>query len=133
MSEPDSVETVEIIEAERRWVQAHRDLDLEVLESMLAEDYLQIRSDGSVVGRQEVLDSYKSGKRYWEIAESDEYKINVLGNSAILIGRWRGKGENDGESFDYTARFMSVYVKRSGKWLIAADQSTPLEKKINLV
>lgn len=126
MSEPESDEIAEIIKAERRWVQAHRDLDLETLESMLAEDYLQVRSDGSVIGKQEVLESYRSGKRHWEIAESDEYQINLLGNSAILIGRWQSKGKNDGETFEYTARYMSVYVKRDGKWKIAADQSTTI-------
>ncbi len=89
----------EVIAAERRWVQAHRDLDLE---------------------------SYRSGKRRSDHAESDQYRVTVIGNSAILVGRWIGRGENDGEPFDYTARFMAFYVNRDGKWLLAADQSTPL-------
>ncbi len=116
----------EVIAAERRWVQAHRDLDLEALEDMLDEDYVQIRADGSVIGKQEALESYRSGKRRWDHAESDQYRVTVIGNSAILVGRWIGRGENDGTPFDYAARFMAFYVNRDGRWLLVADQSTPL-------
>ncbi len=112
--------------AERRWVQAHRDLDLEALEEMLDDDYVQIRADGSVIGKQEALESYRSGKRRWDHAESDQYHVTVIGNAAVLVGRWIGRGENEGEPFDYTARFMAIYTKRDGIWRLVADQSTPL-------
>jgi len=116
----------EVIAAERRWVQAHRDLDLDVLAEMMAEDYVQIRPDGSVVGKQEALESYRSGNRRWDHADSDQYRVIIIESTAILVGRWIGRGENDGKSFDYTARFMAIYASRDGNWLLIADQSTPL-------
>ncbi len=116
----------EVIAAERRWVQAHRDLDLEALEDMLDDDYVQIRADGSVIGKQEALESYRSGKRRWDHAESDQYRVTVIGNAAVLVGRWIGRGENEGKPFDYMARFMAIYTKRDGIWRLVADQSTPL-------
>ena len=126
MSISDDRSVEEVIAAERRWVQAHRDLDLDALEDMLDEDYVQIRPDGSVIGKQEALESYGSGKRRWDHADSDQYKVTVLGDAAILVGRWTGRGVNDGEPFDYTARFMAFYTKRDGQWLLVADQSTLL-------
>ena len=116
----------EVIAAERRWVQAHRDLDLDVLAEMMDEEYVQIRPDGSVVGKQEALESYRSGNRRWDHADSDQYRVTILDGTAILVGRWIGRGENDGKSFDYTARFMAVYASRDGNWLLVADQSTPM-------
>ncbi len=116
----------EVVRVERRWVQAHRDLDLDAIEELLAEDYMQIRADGSVIGKAKALESYRSGKRHWDFANSDEYQITVHGDTAILVGRWRGRGENEGEPFDYSARFMSIYVRRAGTWRLVADQSTPL-------
>ena len=116
----------EVIAAERRWVQAHRDLDLDALENLLEDDYVQIRPDGSVIGKREALESYRSGKRRWDHAESDQYHVIMLGNSAVLVGRWIGRGENEGEPFDYTARFMAIYSKRDETWRLVADQSTPL-------
>ena len=94
---------------------------------MLDEDYVQIRPDGSVIGKHATLESYRSGNRRWDHADSDQYRVTVLGTTAILVGRWTGRGENDGKHFDYTARFMAIYTNRGGKWLLVDDQSTPLD------
>jgi len=72
MSQPDTTPEGEIIEVERRWVQAHRDLDIDVIREILAEDYVQVRADGKVIGKAEVLQSYQTGRRYWDLAQSDE-------------------------------------------------------------
>jgi len=53
----------EVIETEHRWVKAHRDLDFEVIEEILSEDYKQIRSDGSVARKADTLASYTSGTK----------------------------------------------------------------------
>ncbi len=52
----------EVIAAERRWVQAHRDLDLDALENLLEDDYVQIRPDGSVKGSGKRLNLIDQGK-----------------------------------------------------------------------
>jgi ketosteroid isomerase-like protein len=117
-------EVESVIEAERDWVQAHRDLDLKTLERLMADDYIKIGADGSVIGKAEVLDDYQYSERHWAYAESDQYQIRILGDVAVLVGRWKARGENNGEAFDYTARFMSVYMKQDGVWQIVAEQST---------
>jgi ketosteroid isomerase-like protein len=116
----------EVVEAERAWVEAHRRLDIVALERLMADDYKHIRADGVVVGKAEDLDSYQTGDRHWDFAESDEYDIQIYGQTAVLIGRWRARGVNAGERFDYTARFVSVYVKRDGRWQMIVAQSTPI-------
>jgi len=123
----DQSQSIEkVIETERRWVQAHRDLDIVSIESILADDYTQICSDGTVIGKPEALASYKSMKRRWKVADSDAYRIRIYGDTALLIGRWIGRGENDGEEFDYTARFMALYRRTPTGWKLVADQSTPI-------
>ena len=122
----DKVFTREVLQAERAWVEAHRRLDIATLDRLMAEEYKHIRADGVVVGKAADLASYQTGDRYWEHAESDEYDIQLYGQTAVLIGRWRARGVNAGEGFDYAARFISVYVKRGGRWQMVAAQSTPL-------
>ncbi len=117
----------EVLEVESLWVAAHRNLDLEILRDILSDDYRQIQSDGTVIGKEELLNSYRSGFRKWEIAKSDEYEVRLLGNVALLIGRWRGVGENNGEKFDYSARFLAVYQLEDGEWKLISDVSVPLE------
>ena len=128
MSKSDTSVKDEIIRVEQRWAHAHRDLDLATLEEILPEDYVQIRADGAVIGKAEAMQSYRSGNRRWDYAQSDQHRISVYGDVAILLGRWTGRGENDGAPFDYRARFMAIYVRREDRWQLVADQSTPFNE-----
>jgi ketosteroid isomerase-like protein len=116
----------EIIAVEQAWVKAHREMDLDTLENILSDNYRQIQAGGRVIGKKDLLASYSSGLRKWEIAESDQYEIRLMGETALLIGRWRGKGENQGEKFDYTARFLAVYQLEGSEWKLISDVSIPL-------
>ena len=118
----------EVLAVERDWVAAHRTLDFGVLSNILAENYRQIQPDGSVIGREELLDSYHSGVRKWEIAQADDYEVRLVGEVALLIGRWRAIGENSGEKFNYSARFLAVYQKVEGNWKLVSDVSIPLNE-----
>ena len=117
----------EVLETEQAWTQAFLNGDLVTLEKLMDEDYRQIQPDGSVQTKAEVLATFDGGERSWEIAKSDEHSVQRYGDVAILTGRWRGKGINHGEAFDYSARFVSVYVKRPAGWRMVSDQSTPIE------
>lgn len=125
MSHQDEFAIQEVIQTEREWVEAHRRLNLATLERIMADDYTHIQTDGSVIGKEEDLASYQTGTRHWEFAESDQYDVRMYGDTAILIGRWRARGVNAGERFDYSARFTAVYVKRKGHWQMVLTQSTP--------
>ena len=56
---------------------------------------------------------------------SDE-NVRVYGEAAIVIGRWQARGINAGQTFDYTARYMSVWVWRDERWQLVSDQSTDI-------
>jgi ketosteroid isomerase-like protein len=122
-----SAQESSLIAVEQAWVEAHCNLDLEMLESILSDQYRQIQADGQVIGKDELLASYGSGLRKWGIAESDQHEIRILGGTALLIGRWRGKGENQGEEFDYTARFLAVYQLEDGEWKLVSDVSVAID------
>jgi ketosteroid isomerase-like protein len=118
----------EVFTVERNWVAAHRTIDIDVLSSILAENYRQIQTDGSVIGREELLQSYKSGDRSWETAQATDYEVRILGDTALLIGKWKGIGENSGEKFDYSARFLAVYQKVDQDWQLVSDVSIPINQ-----
>jgi ketosteroid isomerase-like protein len=117
-----------LLKTEQKWADAHLSLDLNALEDILSDQYRQIQSDGSVIEMGELLTSYRSGNRRWNVAESDEHEVRILGDVAILIGRWRGAGINNGEAFDYAARFLAVYQLEDGDWKLIADVSVPINE-----
>ena len=118
----------DVLAAERAWTDAFRRGDVDAIAAMMAEEYMQIADDGRTVGREEVLRSLRENGRAWDFADSDEHDVRVYGDAAVVIGRWTARGVNNGEPFDYQARFVSVYVLREGRWLVATDQSTPIRR-----
>lgn len=115
-----------VVAAERAWVEAHRRMDVEAIARLMADDYSSVREDGAVWGRAETLAAYVPGARHWDEAESDRYHVRVNGDTAVLVARWRARGVNNGQAFDYAARFTAVYVRREGRWLLQHDHSTAM-------
>lgn len=118
---------VEIIAAgERDFAAAHLTLDLAVLEQLYHPDFVIAQPDGMVESKVEVLDSYRSGERHWDLAEVDQLDIRVAGHTGIAIGRWRAIGTNRGQSFNYAARFLSVWTQDGGTWRNIAYTATEI-------
>jgi len=120
----------QVIQRDLEWAQAHIDLNLELIDQILSEEHQQRQPDGTYKGKAELLESYSSGNRYWEIANSKNHHVQLAGNLAILIGNWRGKGVNNGEPFDYSARFLSIYKLEDGIWRMTFDVSIPSDSYI---
>ena len=115
-----------IAQAEYQLAQAHLQLDLPTIDRLLHPDYLIIQPGGKIESKMAVLDSYKTGSRHWQTAASDQLDIRLYGKTAIVVGRWRASGQNGTEQFDYTARFLSVWLKEDGRWQNITYQSTEL-------
>src|SRR5215831_4352266 len=90
----------EVLLAERAWLEAHLRLDLLALEHLMADEFTQVGSSGALLRKSDVLASLASGKRTWDHAESDDYRIQVHGSTVLVYGRWRAKGVNSGHHFD---------------------------------
>src|SRR5437762_12028592 len=94
----------QVLAIERMWTNAHLRGDVATIAYLMADDYCKIESDGSVSDRAMTLAKYTPETRYWDQAEGDEYIAHVYGDTAIVIGRWRARGVNSGDRFDYAAR-----------------------------
>lgn len=112
----------DILKTEKRWVEAHLTLNTQDIEDILDNDYKRIEND-KIVTKAEVLASYKSGHRHWDVAEGRDYTVNIHGNFATVVGTWRGVGVNHDEHFDYSTRFLAVYIKSATGWKVFRDES----------
>ncbi len=113
----------QIINLDQEWAQAHLTLDLGSIANILSDDFQQIQADGSITDKRELLDSYASGNRVWEIAQSTNHQVQIWGELAIVFGNWKGKGVNNGNSFNYRARFISIYRLEIDDWKMVLDRS----------
>jgi ketosteroid isomerase-like protein len=101
----------EVLEAEAQWTRAHLEGDVEAIDHLMHRDYTIISPGGRVVARGEAPSSYVGGGRRWDFAESDQHTVKIYGETAVVTGRWRARGMNNGEPFDYSARYTSLWVK----------------------
>ncbi|MBN4076318.1 nuclear transport factor 2 family protein [Gemmatimonas aurantiaca] len=117
----------QVIAIEQRWTQAHLDNDIAVIESIMDDEYQKIDNSGRLLNKAETLATYTPETRLWELAESDEHTVQLHGNLALLTDRWRARGINNGVRFDYSARFISIYILRDAdlsNWKMIFEQST---------
>lgn len=116
-----------VIAAEHRLAAAHVTMDLAVFDELFHPDYVILQPGGRVETKVDVLRSYASGSRHWEIATVDQMDVRLYGETALVIGRWRGKGTNGDVHFDYSARFSSVWLRNAaGQWQNVVSQSTEI-------
>jgi ketosteroid isomerase-like protein len=117
----------EVLAAEAAWTEAHRTTDTAAIDGLMHRDYVIVSPSGRAIPRAEALASYVPGERQWDFAESDEHDVRIYGDTAVVIGRWRARGVNNGVAFDYAARYVSVWVKEEGRWQMVADSSTEIK------
>lgn len=116
----------EVIRAEEALARAHLELDIDAFERLLHPDYVIVQPGGKIEGKEETIASLRAGGRHWEIAKINELDVRLYDHSAVVTGRWRGKGQNGDVSFDYSARVLSVWIQEGGVWRNVAAQSTDI-------
>src|SRR5205823_2698896 len=133
-------------EAELRAVLAERhkanvEGDVEKIAASLADEYIQTDIYGYVQDKTAWLNEYfkplaeliKAGKFRWEMFDEKDVKIRVNGDTAVVMGSLEAKGTgarvdrerhtwiaDSAASFSGRLRFTRVFIKRKGKWLLAA-------------
>lgn len=100
--------------------------DQKALEALYDNDGEFVLPDGLLVDKKEYVAS--SITRTWETAETSEQTIREITDSTVIeTGTFAATGkEENGQSFSERTRYTAVWVKRDGKWLMTAEQSTPI-------
>lgn len=105
-----------LTQAEKNLARAHLSMDIDVIDNLLHKDYVIVQPGGKLETKEDVLASYKSGNRHWKSAEVSELDMKLYVNVARVVGIWRASGMNNGESFNYQARFISIWIKEESNW-----------------
>jgi len=132
-------------ETELRAVMAERhkasvEGDAEKIASSMADDYIQTDIAGYVQDKTTWLNEYfkplaeliKAGKFHWDVFDERDVQVRMYDNAALVIGTMELKGSGarptpqhtwlaDSEAHPaLTLRFTRIYIRRNGKWLLAA-------------
>jgi uncharacterized protein (TIGR02246 family) len=112
---------------EEKWAAAQMKGDIATMAALLADTFVYTTIDGVLRNKAEMIAEIKSGSLKIQTASVDEIKVTFYGDAAVVTGRWRGKGTEDGKPFDDTERWTDTWVRIKGQWRCVASQSTLLK------
>ena len=118
----------EILEVKRQYDEAQLKNDFAWFDRRLVDDYIYILPDTQLSKAQTIMD-LKSGDLKLDTAVGDEMRVRVYGDTAVVTGRFTGKGRYKGEVFSTLQRFTSVWIKRQGRWQAITEHATEIAQK----
>lgn len=102
--------------------------DKAALERLLADDYRLHNSGGGVQDKTSfIADQIAPGYKLEPFVVEEKVE-KVMGDAAILGGVARAKGTSGGEAYDVRLRFIDVWQKRNGRWVVVMSQATRVPK-----
>lgn len=111
---------------ELKWTESYKQRSIDILSSLLADEFLITVEDGNVYSKAGYISHTADSKVRVDVAELSDLKIRIHGDTAIVIGSYHEKGVSEGKPYEYHDRLTDVWVKAGGKWqVVASHYSVP--------
>ena len=118
----DSAEGTHILALDNSWNRALETNDTKALDLLLADNFVSIDIDGSMQTKREFLASLKtSGYQAPSQAVTEQSKVEVYGNSALVLGIFRTQSKEKSKTVTRRERFLDTWVDFNGTWKCVAS------------
>lgn len=121
----DSAEQT-LIQMEFDWSQADVKKDAATLNRIMADDWMGIDFEGTVMTKADVMRDLHSDATATESTELREVKVRIFGNTGIVSGTDIEKSQYKGQDSSGAYIWTDVFVLRNGRWQAVSSQSTKL-------
>jgi ketosteroid isomerase-like protein len=124
----DKSDAAYIRSMELKWTESYKQRQVDILASLLAEDFVITVEDGNTYSKTGYIShSAEPGVRV-EVAQMTDLKVRMHGNTAVVTGAYHERGESKGKRYEYRDRFTDVWMKAGGKWqVVASHYSVPMK------
>ena len=120
----------EVLRVEEEFGQAMIKNDADKIGTFLADDWIIIDPDGGIIDKARFLDVIKSGALTHEMMKSDDTRVRIYGDTAIVTALTTTKGKFHGQAFATKERASDVFVKQNGRWRCALSHLTSFSKTL---
>jgi len=125
--EKSEAATIRILEL--KWTESYKQRSIDILSSLLAEEFVITVEDGNVYSKAGYISHTADSKVRVDVAEMSDLKVRVHGDTAIVTGAYHEKGVSEGITYEYRDRLTDVWVKTGGKWqVVASHYSVPVKQ-----
>ena len=115
-----------VLQVLQQWIDALQRNDVAAIERIVADDYIITTAEGFVLNKEQDTEPLKSGEVTFKSATTEDVKVRIFGETAVVTGIARFKGIYRTKPFTTNERFTDVYVKRRQGWQPVAAHSTAL-------
>ena len=113
---------------EQKWTDSYKQRRIDILASLLAEDFVITVEDGKTYSKEGYISHTADTSVRVLVAEMSDLKVRLHGNTAIVTGAYYEKGESNGKPYEYHDRLTDVWMKIGGKWqVVASHYSVPMK------
>ena len=113
-----------LIQMEHDWSRADTEKDAAALDRILADDWIGIDFEGTVLTKPEALKDIGADSASLESTVLSDMKVRIYGNTAIVTGTDTEKSEYHGKDSSGKYLWTDVFVFRNGRWQAVSSQST---------
>ena len=119
----------ELLKLENEFARAVASNNADALDRLLADDWIIVEPDGSIIDKARFLEVIRSGALSHESMKSTDVKVRVYGNTAVVTGLTTSKGKFMGQDFISCERATDIFVKQADRWQCVFTQLTRFTKK----
>jgi ketosteroid isomerase-like protein len=119
----------ELLKLEKTFAEAIVKNDLEGISRLVSDDWIIIDPNGEIVDRARFFEVIKSGALTHDTMESEDFRVHVYGDSAVVTAITSAKGRFLGQEFSTRERATDVFVKREGRWQCVLTHLTRVGNK----
>jgi ketosteroid isomerase-like protein len=103
--------------------------DAAALDRIYSEEFIYTTPDGEVRNKSQQLSFTRSGDLKLESGQSDDVKVRIYKNTAVMTGRFIGNGKLKGKNIEIRERYTAVWVKKRGIWRLVAEQGNFIKQE----
>jgi len=107
---------------ELKWTESYKQHNIDILSSLLAEDFVITIEDGSIYSKAGYISHSADPATKVQVAELSDLKVRMHGDTGVVTGAYHEKGESNGKPYEYHDRLTDIWMKVGGKWQVVASQ-----------
>lgn len=117
----------ELIQLENEWNDALVKADVQKLDQIYAGEFILTNADGEVWDKAKCLALVKSGEDVFSSATTDQIKVSLHGEMAVVTGRMTAKETLKGKDVSGTIRFTDTWCRKGAAWRCVASHGTKIK------
>lgn len=114
---------------EEKWTESYKKRQIDILSSLLAEDFVITVEDGNTYSKSGYITHSADPSVHVDVAELSDLKVRMHGNTAVVTGAYHERGRSNGKPYEYHDRLTDVWMKIGNTWqVISSHYSVPLKQ-----